>query len=107
MRVEEWTSPGGTYKEIRVIPEEYEHETREEWAERLGLDISVFQRPTNNETPEERAERIAEARAEIAEIRKERGVEITPEEQAEVDAVMERMGLLPSEEGGGREHPSE
>ena len=106
VRVEEWTSPGGTYKETTFIYEEYEHETREEWAERLGLDISVFQHPTNNETPEERAERIAKARAEIAEIRKERGVGITPEEQAEVDAVMERMGFPPSAEGDGREHPS-
>ena len=106
LRVEEWTSPLGTYKEIKVIPEEYEHETREEMAERLGLDLSLFQRPTNNETPEERAKRIAEAKAEIAEIRKEWGVEVTPEEQAEVDAVMERMGFPPSAEGDGRKHPS-
>ena len=93
LRVEEWTSPGGTYREIKVIPEEYEHETREEMAERLGLDLSVFQRKPNNETYEERAERIAKARAEIAEIRKEWGMEITPEEQAELDVVLERMGL--------------
>ena len=91
VRVEEWTSPLGTYKEIRVIPEEYEHETREKMAERLGLDLSLFQRKPNNETPEERAERIAKARTEIAEIRKEWGVEITPEEQAEVEVVLKRM----------------
>ena len=93
VRVEEWTSPSGKLREIKVIPEEYEHETREEWAERIGLDISVFQRPTNNETPEERAERIAKARAEMAEIRREWGVEITPEVKADVDAVLKRMGF--------------
>lgn len=93
LRVEEWTSPSGKLREIKVIPEEYEHETREEMAERLGLDLSVFQHKPNNETPEEKAERISKARAENKEILKEWGVEITPEVQADVDAVMERMGL--------------
>ena len=97
LRVEEWTSPSGKLREIKVIPEEYEHETREKMAERLGLDLSLFQRKPNNETPEERAERIAKARTEIAEIRKEWGIEITPEVQADVDAVMERMELRSSD----------
>ena len=91
LRVEEWTSPGGTYREIKVIPEEYEHKTREEMAERLGLNLSLFQRKPNNETSEERVERIAKARAEIAEIRKEWGVKLTPEEEAETEAVLKRI----------------
>ena len=91
LRVEEWTSPLGNYREIKVIPEEYEHETREEWAERLGIDLSVFQRKTNNETTEEKAERIAKAKAEIAEIKKEWGVKLTPEEEAEMEAVLKRI----------------
>ena len=107
VRVEEWTSPGGTYKETTFIYEEYEHETREEWAERIGLDISVFQRPTNNETPEERAERIKRDVAELDAYLEEIGCPITEEEQAEVDAVLKRMGLPPSAEGDGRKHPSE
>ena len=107
VRVKEWTSPSGKLREIKVIPEEYEHETREQWAERLGLDISVFQRPTNNETPEERAERIKKDVAELDAYLEEIGWSITEEEQAEVDAVLKRMGLPPSAEGDGREHPSE
>ena len=97
LRVEEWTSPGGTYKEIKVIPEEYEHETREEWAERLGLDLSVFQRKTDNETPEERAERIKRDLAELDAYLEEIGWSLTEEEQAEVDAVLKRMGLPTSD----------
>ena len=93
VRVEEWTSPSGKLREIKVIPEEYEHETREEWAERLGLDLSVFQRKSNYETPDEKDERIAKARAENEEIRKEWGIEITPEVQVDVEAVLERMGF--------------
>ena len=97
VRVEEWTSPGGTYKELEVIYEEYEHETREEWAERLGLDISLFQRKTDNETPEERAERIKKDVAEFDAYLEEIGWSITEEEQAEVDAVLKRMGILTSD----------
>ena len=63
----------------------------EEWAERLGIDLNVFQRKTNNETTEEKAERIAKAKAEIAEIRKEWGVKLTPEEEAEMAAVLKRI----------------
>ena len=63
MAVEVWTSPGGAYQVKRHIPDGYENETREEWAERLGLDLSVFQRE-DTETPEEKAQRVAEALAE-------------------------------------------
>ena len=92
LRIEEWTSPLGNYREIRVVPEEYEHETREEWAERLGLDLSVFQRK-NKETPEEKAKRIAEATAENQKLLEEWGYVQTPEMRAELDAVLERMGI--------------
>ena len=97
LRVEEWAGPSGKIREIKVIPEEYEHETREEWAERLGLDLSVFQRKTDNETPEERAERIKKDVAELDAYLEEIGWSITEEEQAEVDAVSKRMGLPTSD----------
>ena len=94
------TSPLGNYKQIKVIHEDKKHKTKEEWAENLGIDLSVFQRKPNNETPEEKAERISKARAENKEILKEWGVEITPEVQADVDAVMERMELrCPRQQG--------
>ena len=93
LRVEEWAGPSGKIREIKVIPEEYEHETREEWAERLGLDISLFQRETDNETPEERAERIKRDAAEFDAYLEEIGWSITEEEQAEVDAALKRMGI--------------
>ena len=97
LRVEEWAGPSGKVREIKVIPEEYEHETREEMAERLGLDISLFQRKTDNETPEERAERIKKDVAEFDAYLEEIGWSITEEEQAEVDAVLKRMGLPTSD----------
>ena len=97
LRVEEWAGPSGKIREIKVIPEEYEHETREEWAERLGLDISLFQRKTNNETPKEKAERIKREAAEYDAYLKEIGWSMTEEEQAEVDAVLKRMGLPTSD----------
>ena len=92
LRIEEWTSPLGNYREIRVVPEEYEHETREEWAERLGLDLSVFQRK-NKETPEEKAKRIERQLAELDAYFEEIGLTITEEEQAELDTVLERIGI--------------
>ena len=97
VRVEEWAGPSGKIREIKVIPEEYEHETREEWAERLGVDLSLFQRKTNNETPEEKAERIKKDVAELDAYLEEIGWSITEEEQAEVDAVLKRMGLPTSD----------
>ena len=97
LRVEEWAGPSGKIREIKVIPEEYEHETREEMAKRLGLDLSLFQRETNNETPEERAERIKKDVAEFDAYLEEIGWSITEEEQAEVDAVLKRMGLPTSD----------
>ena len=97
LRVEEWAGPSGKVREIKVIPEEYEHETREEMAERLGLDISLFQRKTDNETPEERAERIKRDVAELDAYLEEIGWSITEEEQAEVDAVLKRMGIPTSD----------
>ena len=71
VRVEEWTSPLGNYKEIKVIHENKKHKTKEEWAENLGIDLSVFQRKPNNETPKEKAERIAKATAENEKIMEE------------------------------------
>ena len=91
MAVEVWTSPGGTYQVKRHIPDGYENETREEWAERLGLDLSVFQRE-DTETPEEKAQRVAEAVAELDAFIEENGLMVTEEEQAEIDAVLEHLG---------------
>ena len=93
MATEVWTSPRGHYKVITVIPDGYENETREEWAERLGLDLSVFQRE-DNETPEEKAERVAKALADNKRLFEEQGWrwERTPEEQAELDALWEYLG---------------
>ena len=91
MAVEIWTSPGGTYQVKRHIPDGYENETREEWAERLGLDLSVFQRE-DTETPEEKAQRVAEAVAELDAFIEENGLMVTEEEQAEIDAVLEHLG---------------
>ena len=93
LRVEEWTSPLGNYKQIKVIHENKKHKTKEEWAENLGIDLSVFQRKSNNETPEEKAERIAKATAENEKILEEWGYVRTPEREAELDAALERMGL--------------
>ena len=91
MAVEVWTSPGGTYQVKRHIPDGYEDETREEWAERLGLDLSVFQHE-DTETPEEKAQRVAEAVAELDVFIEENGLMVTEEEQAEIDAVLEHLG---------------
>ena len=93
LRVEEWTSPLGNYKEIKVIHEDKKHKTKEEWAENLGIDLSVFQRKPNNETPEEKAERVKREVAELDAYIEEMGWSMTAEEQAEFDVVLERMGL--------------
>ena len=87
-----WTSPGGTYKVITVIPDGYdENETREEWAERLGLDLSVFQME-DDETLEEKAERVARASAEVKALFEEIGFTPTEEQIAEADAFFEYVG---------------
>ena len=93
LRVEEWTSPLGNYKEIKVIHEDKKHKTKEEWAENLGLDLSVFQRSINNESPEEKAERVKRDVAELDAYIEEMGWSMTEEEQAEFDVVLERMGF--------------
>ena len=92
MPVEVWTSPGGNYQVKTYIPDGYENETREEWAERIGLDLSVLQRE-DTRTPEERAKWRAEALAENEQFFREQGWTITPEEQAELDALMEHLGI--------------
>lgn len=91
MAIEVWTSPGGTYKVTKYIPDGYENQTREEWAERLGLDLSVFQ-DEDPETPKEKAQRVAEAVAENKRFFEEQGWTRTPEQEAELDALMERLG---------------
>ena len=95
MEKEVWTSPGGTYTVITFTPDGYdENETREERAERMGLDLSVFQ-IEDNETPEEKKQRIAQALAENKKLFEEQGWnwERTPEEQAEVDALFKHLGI--------------
>ena len=92
MPVETWISPNGHFKVDRVLPEKgYENETREEWAERIGLDLSVFQHE-DPRTPEERAEFFAKASAELDEYIKEEGLELNEEEQADFEALAEYMG---------------
>lgn len=92
MPIEVWTSPGGTHRVTKYIPDGYENETREEWAERLGLDLSVFQHE-DNRTPEERAQWYAEAAAEMEAYRKAEGLLLSEEEQVEFDALIEHLGL--------------
>ncbi len=93
LRVEEWAGPSGKIREIKVIHEDKKHKTKEEWAENLGIDLSVFQRTINNETPEEKAERVKKQVAELDAYLEEIGWSITEEQQAEVNAVLERMGF--------------
>ena len=98
MAVEVWTSPGGTYQVKRHIPDGYENETREEWAERLGLDLSVFQHE-DTETPEEKAQRVAEAVAELKAFREEEGLTLSAEEHAELVALFKHLGYrVPDDE---------
>ncbi len=98
MAVEVWTSPGGTYQVKRHIPDGYENETREEWAERLGLDLSVFQRE-DTETPEEKAQRITEAVAELDAFIEEEGLTLSAEEHAELVALFDHLGYrVPDDE---------
>ena len=68
--------------------------------ERLGLDLSVFQ-IEDNETPEERAERIARSMAELDEWFEEVGLQPTEEDEAELDTLCEHMGWqTPNGEAG-------
>ena len=92
MAFEVWTSPGGTHRVISYTPDGYEDETREEWAERLGLDLSVFQHE-DTETPEEKAQRIAEAVAELDAYIEEEGLTLSAEEQTELAALFEHLGM--------------
>lgn len=92
MAIEVWTSPEGTHQVISYTPDGYENETREEWAERLGLDLSVFQHE-DTETPEEKTRRIAKALADNEKFFEEQGWTSTPEQEAELDALMEYLGF--------------
>ena len=101
MDKEVWTTPGGMYKVITFTPDGYdENETREERAERVGLDLSVLQKE-DDETPEEKAERVARASAEVKELFEEIGFTPTEEQKAEVEALWEYMGWqTPNSEEG-------
>ena len=91
MPKEVWTSPHGHFQITRYVPEGLNGETREEWAERLGLDLSVFQHE-DTRTPEERAKWRKEAVAEIRAYRKAEGLELNEEQQADLKALAEYMG---------------
>ena len=91
MLKEVWTSPHGHFQIIRHVPEEYNGETREEWAERIGLDMSVFQHE-DTRSPEERAEWRKKAVAEWDEYIKEEGLELNEEQQADLDAFIKYLG---------------
>ena len=105
MAVEVWTSPGGTYQVKRHIPDGYENETREEWAERLGLDLSVFQHE-DTETPEEKAQRVAEAVAELKAFREEEGLTLSAEEHAELVALFNHLGYRVPDDEVTQERPA-
>ena len=91
MPKEVWTSPHGHFQITRYIPEGLNGETREEWAERLGLDLSVFQHE-DTRTPEERAKQRKEALAELDEYMKEEGLEFSEEQQADLKAFIKYVG---------------
>ena len=91
MPQEVWTSPHGHFQVIRHVPEEYNGETREERAEPLDLDLSVFQHE-DPRTPEERAKWRKEALAELDEYIKEEGLELNEEQQADLDAFIKYVG---------------
>lgn len=91
MAIEVWTSPGGTHRVLSYTPDGYENETREEWAERLGLDLSGFQ-DEDPETPDEKAQRVAEASAELRAYIEEEGLTLSKEEHAELAALFEHLG---------------
>ena len=91
MPKEVWTSPHGHFQITRHIPEGYNGETREEWAERIGLDLSVFQHE-DTRTPEERAKWRKKAVAEWDEYIKEEGLELNEEQQADLKAFIKYMG---------------
>lgn len=92
MPIEVWTSPNGYIKIETYIPEEgYENETREEWAERIGLDLNVPQYE-DPRTPEERAKEREEAVAELDAFIKAEGLEPNEEQQADIEAFAKRVG---------------
>ena len=102
-RAEVWISPLGNYKVYNPILDESEYEAREkrrkEWLEGMGIDPSDFQ-IENNETPEEKSERIAEAITENNKMFDEWGAPPrTEEEQAELDALAVMVGWRKPNEG--------
>ena len=60
--------------------------------ERLGLDLSVFQHE-DTETPEEKTQRVAKAVAELDAYMEEEGLTLSAEEQAELAALFEHLGM--------------
>ena len=102
MPKEVWTSPHGHFQVTRHIPEGYNGETREERAEPLDLDLSVFHHE-DTRTPEERAEWFAKASAELDEYIKAEGLELNEEQQADFEALAEHMGWnIPNSEPTSR-----
>ena len=98
---EVWTTPRGMYKVITFTPDGYdENETREERAERVGLDLSVFQMRGRRDPGGEGGTRRA-ASAEVKELFEEIGFTPTEEQKAEVEALWEYMGWqTPNSEAG-------
>lgn len=81
----------GNYKLITVTPEGGVKETREEWLLRMGFtDEDRYQ---NDETPEEKAERLARAVAENEQFFAEQGWVLSEEEEAELELFMRRAGI--------------
>ena len=82
----------GYYKLITVTPEGGVKETREEWLRRMGFaDEDRYQ---NDETPEEKAERIARAVAENEQFFAEQGWVLSDEKKADLDALFDQMDLI-------------
>lgn len=99
MPIEVWVSPLGNYEVHTFTPEgDATKETWEEWLARMGFTEEGAYRHEENahrneETPMERADRISRASAENAKLFEEQGWEFSEEEEGEIDALLERLGI--------------
>lgn len=92
MPTEVWVSPLGNYELITVTPEGGVKETRKEWLRRMGF--ADEDRYRTDETPEEKAERIAKAVAENEQFFAEQGWVLSDEKKADLDALFDQMDLI-------------
>lgn len=99
MPIEVWVSPLGNYEVHTFTPDgDATKETWEEWLERKGFtEQGAYPHDENahrdGETPEQRADRTSRATAENAKFFEEQGWEFSEEEEGEIDALFERLGI--------------